>query len=95
MKTAVIEGAAPSGCDSRLLNSMCLSQAEPHAVWRETILLGIRNEYGEIYRAVGISGRDGFLEVMSQLRSLGFQYEVTNSKEAQQRYDAIVSAPFA
>lgn len=74
---------------------MCLSQAEPHAVWRETILLGIRNEYGEIYRAIGISGRDGFLEVMSQLRSLGFQYEVTNSKEAQQRYDAIVSAPFA
>jgi hypothetical protein len=32
---------------------------------------------------------------MSQLRSLGFTYEVTNPKEAQQRFDAIVSAPFA
>jgi hypothetical protein len=95
MKTAVIEGTAPSGCDVRLLNSMGLRQAEAHAVWRETILLGIRNEYGEVYRAIGISERAVFLEAMSQLRSLGFTYEVTNPKEAQQRFDAIVSAPFA
>jgi hypothetical protein len=93
MKTAVIEGTAPSGCDPRLLSSMPLSQSAPHAVWRETILLGIRNEYGEVYRAIGISGRAAFLEAMSQLRALGFTYEVTNPKEAQQRFDAIVSAP--
>jgi hypothetical protein len=72
---------------------MRLSQSEPHAVWRETILLGIRNEYGEIYRAIGISERENFLDVLSQLHSLGYNFEVSTPAETQQRFDAIVSAP--
>jgi hypothetical protein len=94
MKTAVIEGVEPAGLDRRLLSTLQLTQSEAHAVWREIILLGIRNESGEIYRAIGISERNSFLAALAQLQALGYAYEVQNANEAQLRFDAVVSAPF-
>lgn len=93
MKTALIDGKQPATFDATLFIAMDLVPARPQVVWMESILIGIRNEYGEIYRVIGVTGMSTFIDVTSKLRGLGYRDEVVDASEADQGFDAIVSAP--
>lgn len=93
MKTALIDGKEPATFDATLFIAMDLIPERPQVVWTESILIGIRNEFGEIYRVIGVTGMSRFVDVKSKLRELGYRDEVLEQCEADQGFDAIVSAP--
>jgi hypothetical protein len=62
-------------------------------VWSESILIGIRNEFGEIYRVIGVTGMSRFIDLKLKLRELGYRDEAVEQCEAERGFDAIVSAP--
>lgn len=93
MKTARIEGTEPSLLDARLLNEIGLIQTEPQIVWRENLLIGIRNEHNQIYRAMGFTELNDYVDVISKLRVLGYTDAVPDVYESELGFDAIVSPP--
>jgi hypothetical protein len=93
MKTARIEGTAPSMLDSGLLSEIGLTQTEPHIVWWEKLLIGIRNEDHQLYRVMGFTELNDYVDVVSKLRTLGYVDAVPNSSDTELGFDAIVSPP--
>jgi hypothetical protein len=93
MKTARIEGTQPSMLDARLLSEIGLAQTEPHIVWQEKLLIGIRNEDDQLYRAMGFSELNDYVDVVSKLRMLGYTDTVPDACETELGFDAIVSPP--
>ncbi|MEN3366164.1 MAG: hypothetical protein V7606_3438 [Burkholderiales bacterium] len=93
MKTALIDGTQPATFDATLFIAIDLIPARPQLVWMESILIGIRNEYGDIYRVIGVTGMSSFVDVTAKLRELGYRDETLAACDAAQGFDAIVSAP--
>jgi len=93
MKTALVDGAQPATFDTALFLAMDLIPEQTKVVRMESILIGIRNEYGHIYRVIGVTGMSSFLEVTAKLRELGYRDETVEQCEADQGFDAVLSAP--
>lgn len=93
VKTALIDGTQPATFDATLFIAIDLIPARPQLVWMESILIGIRNEYGDIYRVIGVTGMSSFVDVTAKLRELGYRDEALAACDAAQGFDAIVSAP--
>lgn len=93
MKTALVDGTQPATFDTALFLAMDLVPARRELVWMESILIGIRNEYGEVYRVIGVTGMRRFIEVTTKLRELGYRDETVGTREADQGFDAVLSAP--
>jgi hypothetical protein len=93
MKTALIDGQQPSRLDGPLLNTIHLCGAEPRSVWSESMLIGIQNEQGELYRAIGVTGLTNFVSAIQELHSVGYTYRLATIEETLHGFDAIVSEP--
>lgn len=93
MKTTLIEGMHRAGRDRFLLNTVELVDDSSETVWKEGKLIGLRNEDGEIYRAIGIAGTTRFIYVLRKLRKLGCIRELADSDETSQGFHAIMSVP--
>jgi hypothetical protein len=95
VKTTLIDGTRTATLDAVLFIDIGLTTVEPKLVWMESILVGIRNECGEIYRAIGVTGMSAFVDLTAQLRRLGYRSDALMPCEAEQGFDAILSAPDA
>jgi len=93
VNTTLIEGKALAEFDAIVLNTFGLIPQTPQAASAERLLLGIRNEHGDVYRVVRISGLNNFLDVIGKLRDLGFIAELAEAYGDKEGFDAIVSAP--
>jgi hypothetical protein len=93
VKTALVDGTEPATFDTTLFLAMDLVPTRREAVWMESILIGIRNEYGEVYRVIGITGMSRFIDATAKLRELGYRDEALGAQESDQGFDAILSAP--
>jgi hypothetical protein len=93
VKTTLIESAQPAEFDAVLLRTVDLTSATPESVWSESMLIGIRNEYGDVYRAIGVTGLANFVHVLEKLHGLGCACEVPDSDETKQGFDAHVTPP--
>lgn len=93
VKTAIIEGKQPAEFDATLLNAADLISDTPESVWSESMLIGIRNEYGDTYRAIGVTGLADLVHILQTLHDLGCARELPNSYEAGQGFDALFSPP--
>jgi hypothetical protein len=93
VKTALVDGTEPATFDTTLFLAMDLVPSRREAVWMESILIGIRNEYGEVYRVIGVTGMSRFIDVTAKLRELGYRDETARAHEVEQGFDAILSAP--
>lgn len=93
MKTTLIESAQPAEFDSVLLKTIDLTTDTPESVWSESMLIGIRNEYGDVYRAIGVTGLANFVHVLERLHELGCACAVPDRDEVDQGFDAHVTPP--
>lgn len=93
MKTALVDGTEPATFDTTLFLAMDLVPSRREVVWMESILIGIRNEYGEVYRVIGVTGMSRFIDVTAKLRELGYRDETAGAHEVEQGFDAILRAP--
>ena len=93
MKTALLEGKKPARFDKHIIGNLLLDTAPPDEVRREQMLIGVRNEAGEIYRLIGATKLNSFMNAVEELFDLGLVDELQDTEETKDGCDAIFSSP--
>ena len=93
MKTALLEGKKPAHFDKHIIGNLLLDAATPDEVREEEMLIGVRNEAGEIYRLIGASKLNSFMNAVEELFDLGLVDELQDTEEPKEGCDAIFSEP--
>jgi hypothetical protein len=62
-------------------------------VLKEKMLIGVRNEAGEIYRLIGATKVNSFMNAAEELIDLGLVDELQDTEEPKEGCDAIFSEP--
>lgn len=93
MKTALLDGAKPATFDKDVVGNILLDVAPADEVRQEKMLIGLRNESGEIYRLIGAAKANNFMNAVEELVDLGLVDELQDTEEPQDGYDAIFGAP--
>ena len=93
MKTALLEGKKPAHFDKHIIGNILLDVASPEEVMKEKMLIGVRNEAGEIYRLIGATKVNSFMNASEELIDLGLVDELQDTEEPKDGCDAIFSEP--
>lgn len=93
MKTSLIEGRKPAHFDKHIIGNILLDVASLDEVKDEAMLIGVRNEAGEIYRLIGASKLNSFMNASEELLDLGLIDELEDREEQKEGCDAIFSEP--
>ena len=93
MKTALLEGKKPAHFDKHIIGNLLLDVATPDEVRQEDMLIGVRNEAGEIYRLIGATKLNSFMNAVEELFDLGLVDELEDTEEPKEGCDAIFSEP--
>lgn len=93
MKTALLEGKKPAKFDKHIIGNLLLDVAPADEVRQEEMLIGVRNEAGDIYRLIGASKLNSFMNAVEELFDLGLVDELQDTEEPKDGCDAIFSEP--
>ena len=93
MKTALLEGKKPPHFDKHIIGNILLDVATPDEVRKEDMLIGVRNDDGEIYRLIGATKLNSFMNAVEELFDLGLVDELEDTEEIREGCDAIFSEP--
>lgn len=93
MKTSLIEGKKPAHFDKHIIGNILLDVAPLDEVKQEAMLIGVRNESGEIYRLIGATKLNSFMNASEELLDLGLVDELEDREEQREGCDAIFSEP--
>jgi hypothetical protein len=93
LKTSLLEGKKPAKFDKHIIGNLLLNVATPDEVRQEKMLIGVRNEDGEIYRLIGATKINSFMNAVEELFDLGLVDELQDTEETQDGCDAIFSEP--
>lgn len=93
MKTALLDGTTPAQIDTQIMANLLLDVASASLVRQEKMLIGVRNEHGEIYRLIGATKANSFMNAVEELEDLGLVDELKDTETPQDGCDAIFSAP--
>ncbi|GGC62106.1 hypothetical protein [Undibacterium terreum] len=91
MKTALIAGKAVANIDKQIIGNLLLDQASVEDVRQEQMVIGIRNEAGEIYRLIGAAKLNNYMNAMEELMDLEMVDELEDEEESREGCDAIFS----
>lgn len=91
MKTTLLEGKKPAKFDKHIIGNLLLNASTPDIVRQEKLLIGVRNEAGEIYRLIGATKHHSFMNAVEELFDLGLVDELQDSDETVDGCDAIFS----
>jgi hypothetical protein len=91
LKTTLLEGKKPAHFDKHIIGNLLLNVATPDEVRQEKLLIGVRNEDGEIYRLIGATKHNSFMNAIEELFDLGLTDELQDSDEIRDGCDAIFS----
>ncbi len=93
MKTTLLDGKTPAQFDKNIIGNLLLNVATPDEVRQEKMLIGVRNESGDIYRLIGATKVNSFMNAVEELFDLGLVDELKDTEAPQDGYDAIFSEP--
>jgi hypothetical protein len=93
LKTSLLEGKKPAHFDKHIIGNLLLDVAPVAEVREEKMLIGVRNEAGEIYRLIGAAKLNSFMNAVEELFDLGLVDELENTEEPKEGCDAIFSEP--
>jgi len=93
VKTALLEGKKPAHFDKHIIGNLLLDVASPDEVREEQMLIGVRNEAGDIYRLIGATKLNSFMNAVEELFDLGLVDELQDTEEPKEGCDAIFSEP--
>jgi hypothetical protein len=93
LKTTLLEGKKPAHFDKHIIGNLLLDVAPVDEVRQEKMLIGVRNESGEIYRLIGATKVNSFMNAVEELFDLGLVDELENTEEPRDGCDAIFSEP--
>ena len=89
MKTSLIDGLKPAHFDKHITGNILLDVAPLEEVKQEPMLIGVRNEDGEIYRLIGATKLNSFMNAVEELADLGLVDELEELEEQKEGCDAI------
>jgi hypothetical protein len=93
LKTSLLEGKTPAKFDKHIIGNLLLNVATPDEVRQEKMQIGVRNEAGEIYRLIGATKVNSFMNAVEELFDLGLVDELQDTEETRDGCDAIFSEP--
>ena len=93
MKTALLDGKQPPKFDKQIIGNLLLDVATANEVRQEKMLIGVRNESGEIYRLIGATKVNSYNNAVEELEDLGLVDELKDAEAPEDGCDAIFSAP--
>ena len=93
VKTALLEGKKPPHFDKHIIGNLLLDVAPADEVKKEKMLIGVRNDAGEIYRLIGATKLNSFMNAVEELFDLGLVDELQDTEEPKDGCDAIFSEP--
>jgi hypothetical protein len=93
MKTALLDGIKPAKIDKQIMANLLLDIASVDEVRQEKMLVGVRNEAGEIYRLIGAAKANSYTNAVEELEDLGMVDELKETDSPQDGCDAIFSEP--
>jgi len=91
LKTTLLEGKKPAKFDKHIIGNLLLNVSTPDLVRQEKLIIGVRNEDGEIYRLIGATKHNSFMNAIEELFDLGLVDELQDSDSIQDGCDAIFS----
>ncbi|MCU6435490.1 hypothetical protein LPB67_17065 [Undibacterium sp. Jales W-56] len=91
MKTALIPGKAVAKIDKQIIGNLLLTQVSVDIVKEEKMIIGIRNEAGDIYRLIGATRVNSYMNAIEELFDLEMSDELDGIEEAREGCDAIFS----
>jgi hypothetical protein len=89
LKTTLLDGMMPAKFDKHIIGNLLLTVATPDEVRKEKMLIGVRNEEGDIYRLIGATKVNSFNNASEELEDLGLVDELQHAEEPQDGFDAI------
>lgn len=89
MKTALLDGIKPAKIDKKIMANLLLDIATVAEVRQEKMLIGVRNETGEIYRLIGATKVNSYMNAVEELEDLGLVDALKNTESPQDGCDAI------
>ena len=92
MKTALIDGKQIAKFDKNIIGNLLLNDSTPDNVREEKMIVGIRNEAGEIYRIIGATKLNSYMNAVEELFDLGLTDELQFVDGTQSGCDSIFSA---
>ena len=78
--------------DQQIIGNLLLNQDTPEKVRLEKLIIGIRNDSGDIYRLIGATKHNSFTNAIEELVDLGLVDELHDADTPQDGYDAIFRA---
>jgi len=93
LKTSLLDGKSPAKFDKHIIGNLLLTVAAADEVRKEKMLIGVRNEAGEIYRLIGATKINSFMNAVEELDDLGLVNELQDTEGTQEGCDAIFSEP--
>ncbi|AKU23575.1 MULTISPECIES: hypothetical protein [unclassified Massilia] len=91
LKTTLLAGIAPAKFDKHIVSNLLLENGTEDAVRQEKLLIGVRNEDGAIYRLIGATKHNSFMNAVEELFDLGLSDELEDVEGTQEGCDAIFS----
>ncbi|WUR16198.1 hypothetical protein E7V67_000375 [[Empedobacter] haloabium] len=89
MKTTLIDGVTPAKFDKQITGNLLLETTTSDEVRKEKLLIGVRNEEGEIYRLIGATKHNSFTNAVEELEDLELVDELSDVEGTQEGCDAI------
>lgn len=89
LKTALLEGVTPAEFDKQITGNLLLENTTADTVRKEKLLIGIRNEDGEIYRLIGATKHNSFTNAVEELEDLELVDELGDVEGTVEGCDAI------
>jgi hypothetical protein len=93
MKTSQLDGIKAPGFDKQIIGNLLLNVDTPDAVRKEKMIIGVRNDAGDIYRLIGATKLNSYMNAIEELADLGLVDELQDTDGPQDGYDAIFYNP--
>jgi hypothetical protein len=89
VKTARIEGKKAADFDKLIMGNLLLTVSDPADVKKQKMVIGIRNEAGDIYRLIGASNLNSYMNAVEELFDLELVDELAEQEGTTLGCDAI------
>lgn len=89
LKTALLPGEQPAKFDKDITGNLLLEDVSPEEVRKEKMVIGVRNRDGEIYRLIGATKANSFMNAVEELEDLELVNELRDTEGTQEGCDAI------
>lgn len=89
LKTTLLDGITPAKFDKQITGNLLLEAASPAEVRAEKMLIGVRNEEGDIYRLIGATKVNSYMNAVEELDDMELVDELQDVEETREGCDAI------